>query len=258
MLEAGTCWSECSWNLGALAYERGDYAAAVDWFRSVSSGPRLESAVIAESQARFAQGETDAAIAVLDAFAADFPKRRFSMTETRASLLSVAGRHDEAVATSVLAIEYQPWNESVWLAHGAILEQAGLMDKALEAFRTAWEIAPDSSTALNAYGYTLTITTRRYAEAEQLIAAALEREPQNPAIMDSRGWVLDKQGKVAQARVWLEQAWQILEDPEIAAHLGELLWREGERDAALRVLDRAGELFPENTALQDLREQVSR
>ncbi|MBT8422922.1 MAG: tetratricopeptide repeat protein [Gammaproteobacteria bacterium] len=258
MRRAGNCRSECYWNLGALAYDRGDYAEAIELFRNVGPGARLESAVIAESQTRFAMGETDAAIAVLETFATDYPKRRFAVTETKASLQSVAGRHDEAVETSMLALEYQPWNESVWLAHGAILEQAGRMDSALEAFRRAWEIAPQRSTTQNAYGYTLALTTTRYAEAEALIAAALEQDPQNPAIMDSMGWVLFRQGRLAQARVWLEQAWQLMADPEIAAHLVELLWSVDEPEAATALLDEAAALFPDSPALQDVRERVTR
>jgi len=257
MIEAGTCRNECYWNLGSLAYDNGDYAAAVEWFREVGPGGRLESSVIAESQSWFALGEHGNALAVLDTYAADYPKRRFWTLAPRASLLSMTGRHDEAVQTSTLTVDYRPWDESVWLSHGAILEQAGQMDKALEAFRNAWEIAPDSSTAQNAYGYTLTITTRRYAEAEELIAAALEQDPQNAAIMDSMGWVLYKQGRVAEARVWFEQAWGLMEDPEIAAHLGELLWSEGERDAAAELLERAVELFPGDAVLESLLEQVT-
>lgn len=256
MIEAGTCRNECYWNLGALAYDRGDYAEAVEWFRGVGPGARLESSIVAESQSRFAMGATDDALEVLEIYANDYPKRRFAITETRAALLSSAGRHDEAVEASALTLEYRPWNEAVWLQHGYILEKAGRIEKALEAFRTAWEIAPDSPTTQNAYGYTLVLTTARYAEAEQLIAAALEQDPENPAIMDSMGWVLFKQGQIARARTWLEQAWALQEDPEIAAHLVELYRKAGEQDAANELLDYATGLFPGSAPLQKLREQA--
>jgi len=253
LLAAGRCFSECYWNLGALAFEREDYAAAIERFRRVGPGARQQAAVLAQSQARLALGDADGALAVLEAYATDYPKRRFAMLEPRAGLLTQSGRHEEAIALSGLATEYRPWSEAVWLAHGATLEQGGQIDKALGAFRTAWEIAPDSATTQNAYGYTLTISTTRYQEAEALIARALEQEPENPAIMDSMGWVLYKQGRVAAARVWLEQAYALLEDPEVAAHLGELLWHSGERDAAAKLLNSAAETFPENRSLEAVR-----
>lgn len=256
LINNGSCFSECYWNLGGLAFAQRNYAEAADFWRVVGAGSRQQSAVLGRSQAWQLLGDTDTALAVLDDFAADYPKRRFTILAPRAALLTFAGRHAEAIESTALALEYRPWNEALWLAHGAALEQGGQLDKALDAFRTAWELAPDSATAQNAYGYTLTIATDNYAEAEKLIARALDQETDNPAIMDSMGWVLYKQGRVSEAKALLTEAYGLLADPEIAAHLVELLWTTGERAAARELLDEAIQQFPESDALAAVREKL--
>jgi len=224
LLASGKCRSECDWQLGAMALRQGDYAGAIESLGQVTAIDRLQPAKLAIAQAWLAQNEVDKALEVLAGFAADYPKRAFPMLQPRATVLAAAGRYAEAVETMRLALEYRPWSESLWLVLGGMHESDGKPDEALRAFRKAWELAPDVATTQNAYGYTLVTTTRQYAKAHKLIAQALEQEPANPAIMDSMGWVLFKQHKRAEARAWLERAYKMQPDPEIAAHLGEVLW----------------------------------
>jgi len=134
---------------------------------------------------------------------------------------------------------------------GGLHEQSGDFEPAIKAFRKAVALAPDSATALNALGYTLTSNTRKYGEAYELISRAMELEPENPAIMDSLGWVLFKQGKREESRVWLAQAYALFPDAEIAAHLGELNWSEGDKDAAIQIWTAALEGDPDNRVLNE-------
>jgi len=255
LLTGGVCLAECYWHLGAIAFERGDYEGAIGLFRRIVAGERLQPARLAISQSYELLGDTDAALAELEQFAADYPKRAFTVLQPQATLLLGAGRYEEAIGASALSLEYRPWSEGLWLSHGAVLEQAGQLEKALDAFRRAWELAPDSATTRNAYGYTLTIATDRLEEAESLIRAALEQEPDNAAIMDSMGWVLFRQGRREEARGWLEDAWAAMPDPEIGAHLGELLWVTGERDAAREIWREAEERFPDSRPLRETMER---
>jgi Flp pilus assembly protein TadD len=109
---------------------------------------------------------------------------------------------------------------------------------------------PDNVAALNALGYTLADRTTRYGEALQLIDRARVAEPDNPAIIDSYGWVLYRLGRTREALVELRRAFTMQKDPEIAAHLGEVLWVSGDKAEARRVLDEARKLDPENRSLQ--------
>ncbi|MDP7094393.1 MAG: tetratricopeptide repeat protein, partial [Gammaproteobacteria bacterium] len=109
----------------------------------------------------------------------------------------------------------------------------------------------ENPTVLNALGYTLTTSTRRYEEAHGYISLALQKEPDNPAIMDSMGWVLFKQGKLEDAREWLERAYDLFPDPEVAAHLGELHWEQGDEDAAINIWTDALQTSPDSIVLND-------
>jgi Flp pilus assembly protein TadD len=109
---------------------------------------------------------------------------------------------------------------------------------------------PDNVAALNALGYTLADRTTRYAEALELIDRARVAEPDNPAIIDSYGWVLYRLGRIKEALVELRRAFTLQKDPEIAAHLGEVLWASGDKEGARHMLEEARKLDPENRALQ--------
>ena len=86
---------------------------------------------------------------------------------------------------------------------------------------------PNHAATLNALGYTLTNHTQRYEEAADLIERALSLSPGDPAILDRLGWVYYKLGQYNQSEVLLRQAHKAFPDPEVAAHLGEVLWMQG-------------------------------
>jgi Flp pilus assembly protein TadD len=117
-------------------------------------------------------------------------------------------------------------------------------------FRRILVAEPDNVAALNALGYTLADRTTRYTEALQLIDRARVAEPDNPAIIDSYGWVLYRLGRNDEALVQLRRAFALQKDPEIAAHLGEVLWLSGDKDEARRFFDEGRKLDPDNRALK--------
>jgi Flp pilus assembly protein TadD len=117
-------------------------------------------------------------------------------------------------------------------------------------FRRILVAEPDNVNALNALGYTLADRTTRYAEALQLIDRARTAEPDSAAIIDSYGWVLYRLGRTKEALPELRRAYSLQKDPEIASHLGEVLWVTGQKDEARRYFDEARKLDPENRSLQ--------
>lgn len=112
-------------------------------------------------------------------------------------------------------------------------------------------IQPDSALALNALGYTLANKTDRYREALQLIEQAYRLLPNDPAILDSLGWVLYRMGNTAEALGYLEKAMQLYPNAEIAAHLGEVLWALDRKEEASRVLHQALDKEPGHHILND-------
>ena len=113
------------------------------------------------------------------------------------------------------------------------------------------ELRPDNPQAYNALGYAYADRNERLAEARQLIEKALALAPDDGFILDSMGWVLYRQGDLAGALTYLERSYAKREDPEVAAHLGEVLWALGRQDDARRVLQAAQKAHPTNEALAE-------
>ena len=113
------------------------------------------------------------------------------------------------------------------------------------------ELRPDNPQAYNALGYAYADRNERLAEARQLIEKALALAPDDGFILDSMGWVLYRQGDLAGALTYLERSYAKREDPEIAAHLGEVLWALGRQDDARRLLQEAQKVHPTNEALAE-------
>jgi Flp pilus assembly protein TadD len=106
----------------------------------------------------------------------------------------------------------------------------------LEAdLRKVIKMKPDYAHAYNALGYTLAEKTDRLAEAKDLIEKAFQLMPDDPFIQDSLGWVQYRMGEVKDALKNLQGAYTSRPDPEIAAHLGEVLWKSGNHDEARKV-----------------------
>ena len=111
---------------------------------------------------------------------------------------------------------------------------------------------PGNADAMNALGYTLADQTDRYDEAYVLIEKALRLKPEEPAFIDSMGWVLYRPNRYEEAIDYLEQAFERFQNDEVAAHLGEVLWQSGKTRRAKRVWKEALSETPDSTFLQSV------
>lgn len=143
-----------------------------------------------------------------------------------------------------------PDDGALLYARGLAWERRDDVARAEADLRKILVAEPENVAALNALGYTLADRTTRYKEALALIDRARTADPDNPAIVDSYGWVLYRMGRTKEALVQLRRAWALVKDPEIAAHVGEVLWVSGKQDEARRYFDEARRLDPDNRALQ--------
>ncbi|MBX9914648.1 MAG: tetratricopeptide repeat protein [Pseudomonadaceae bacterium] len=109
---------------------------------------------------------------------------------------------------------------------------------------------PNNAMALNALGYTLADRTTRFSEARQLIEQAHQLSPDDPAVLDSLGWVNYRQGQLDEAEALLRQALERFPDAEVAAHLGEVLWVNGKQREARQVWAQALENTPDSPAIR--------
>jgi tetratricopeptide (TPR) repeat protein len=175
------------------------------------------------------------ALALLDDYAADHPEVELDLTLAKARLLADHGEPDTGLALLSAALERHPQHPSIEYDRAVILEQSGHVHESVEAFEQMLAARPGDPTLLNALGYTLADHQLELAQAEALIRRALTVMPDNPAALDSLGWVLFRQGDPRGAALILERAYALGHDGEIAAHWGEALWASGDKAQARRV-----------------------
>ena len=158
-----------------------------------------------------------------------------------------ANGEQEAYARGLAAFPDDP---ALLYARGLMWERLDQIGKAEADLRRLLVIDPDNVAALNALGYTLADRTDRYREALELIDRARVAEPGNAAIIDSYGWVLFRLGKARAALDHLRHAYALQQDPDIASHLGQVLWVLGRKEEARKYFDDARRLDPDNRSLQ--------
>jgi len=175
------------------------------------------------------------ALALLDDYAADHPEDELDLTLAKARLLADHGEADAGLALLSAALERHPQHPSIEYDRAVILEQAGHVHESVEALEHMLSERPDDPTLQNALGYTLADHTLELTHAESLIRRALTVMPDNPAAIDSLGWVQFRQGDARGAAATLAHAYSLGHDPEIASHWGEALWVGGQQAESRRV-----------------------
>jgi tetratricopeptide (TPR) repeat protein len=256
LLSTGQYTMDALFYLARIADRRLEHEDAAALYSQVISGSNVVAAQRRAGALLLEQGKPEQALQHLQDFGETHPAHAIDMMEARAQLLGVLGRHEEALGLYDRVIEYRPDSESVLLGKAELMLRMDRVDDAIELYREGVDRWPDNALTLNALGYTLADRTERYDEAERLIKKALELEPDSGAIIDSWGWVLYRQGKLDQALVELERAYDILRDPEVAAHIVEVLWKLGRTEEAKTALADAEKLFPENEMLERVRERA--
>ena len=242
--------------LGQIAEDRGNTAEALVYYRQVSDGEQYASAQIRVAHLLVKEGGGLAmASQHLQAAAKRFPAAQAQFLLTEAQLLRDAGREKEALALLDRSLTQQPDQAEVLYDAALLAEKLGRMEVVESNLRRVIELRPESAHAYNALGYSYADRGIRLEEARQLIAKANALAPDDPFIMDSMGWVLFKLGDLQGALDYLQRAYRIKADAEIAAHLGEVLWQLDRREEAQRTWDEAAKRYPDNEALSAVRKK---
>jgi tetratricopeptide (TPR) repeat protein len=151
-----------------------------------------------------------------------------------------------------------PENPELLYDYAMLAEKIERVDILEESLRKLIEIRPENAHAYNALGYSFADRNLRLPEARDLIEKALKLAPDDFFIIDSMGWVLYRMGNHREALDYLRRAFAGRPDPEIAAHLGEVLWVLGERDEAERVWKDANQASPDNETLVNTIKRLKR
>jgi tetratricopeptide (TPR) repeat protein len=251
LLHSGEYTSDAFFYLASIAEQQGDIEEAAQFYARVEDGENLYTAQVRLALLMFRMGRPELAISHLELFERRNPAAAVELGRRARSCWPASAcrmRPCRSMATS--------WPASRMISAPAT--RAACCTCSSAGSRTRWRISATwspptrtSPTALNALGYTLTDMTNRHDEAYQLIYRALGMQPENPAILDSMGWVLFRLGRPEEGLPFVERSWELMPDAEIAAHLGEILWALGRKDEARETWLEAIVEWPGNRILLD-------
>ncbi len=236
--------------LGQITEQTQREAEALQWYETITSDSRFYF----ETQVRIAllegrKGQVDAGVKRLQGLAGLNSDQLGISIQTQANLLTQVNRNQEAYDILAQGVQALPSNSGLIYDYAMTAERLQHFDVMESELRKLILIKPDFAQAYNALGYTLADRNERLDEAQKLIEKALSLTPDDHFILDSMGWVEYRLGKLDKAVDFIRRAYEAQSDPEIAAHLGEVLWQQGKHDEALSTWEEALHEFPDNEAL---------
>lgn len=251
LLESSTHQSQATYYLGRIEESRHQLLAALKRYEQVKDGEQAIDAVVRRAVVLGKLKRLDEGLTLLTGMREQLPAlaTRFYLAE--GEILLDAGQSDQALAMYQRALDESPGNADLLYGRSLAHERMKQIDLAETDLRAILKQDPDDARAMNALGYMLTVHTQRLSEARKLIARALELSPDDAAMIDSLGWVEFRLGKVQEARALLEKAFDKVKDPEIAAHLGEVLWTLGDKERARAIWNAALVKDPEHKVLRE-------
>jgi len=238
-------------HLGQIAADTKKYDQALGWYEAVEDPQLRFEARLRAALVVAASGDVESARLRLRALDPADERQHVQVVLTEEQILREAGRMKEALDLMNAAVDAAPDNTQLLYARGLLAAQMNLLELHERDIRKVIAKEPRNAHALNALGYTLADQTSRLEEAQKLVAEALKIKPDDPFILDSMGWVQFRLGNLQAAAESLRRAFAMREDPEIAAHLGEVLWAMGERKEAREIWKRALKEDPGNQVLRE-------
>lgn len=236
--------------LSDIAARQGDVAAALAGYGKLADSSLGLEAREKAAALLLASHHSQTALALLEGYAHQHPEEAVDLTVAEAQLFADHGQADEALKLLAAGLRSHPQHPSLQYERAVILEQAGRVSASVQALEQLLEQRPGDPTLLNALGYTLADHDMQLPRAESLIRRALGQMPDNPAVLDSLGWVRLRRGDAAGALPPLERAYDISHDSQIAAHWGQALWAAGRKEAARKVWAEALARNPGSKSLQ--------
>jgi tetratricopeptide (TPR) repeat protein len=235
--------------LAQVEEQKSNWKAALEWLDRVDNADgslliQTQRAKLMAKQGKLAEGR-----ALIRALPESEPRDALAKFQAEAQLLRDLDQWDTAYTVMAEANQRFPDDPDLLYEQAMLAEHLKKFEEMEKLLRRAIELKPDNANAYNALGYSLADRNVRLDEARTLIRKALDLRPGDPFITDSLGWLEFRSGKATEALALLRQAYQSRPDPEIAAHLGEVMWSQGERDEAIKIWRRAQARDAKNEAL---------
>ena len=243
--------SDVNFFLGLIDHNNGNFDEAIRHFERVKDGDRKFEAQIRKSSSIRKSSNINNAIQYLDKLMDEYKSDslKINILLTEISLYNEEKQFFKIIDLVDKSIKRYPNNLRLIYSRAMAYESLKKINEMEEDLKYILSIDSKNSNTLNALGYSLTIHTERYDEAEKYIRKALEYDPGNAAILDSLGWVLYKKGDIKNALHYIELAYNKDQDPEIVEHFCEILIKSGFLKRSKEVMKIEIEKNPDNTDL---------
>ena len=242
--------------LARIYAQREDLANVLNWVEKISAGPMfVDSRIFAAQSIRAKNGISDA-INYLDQFKSLDRQEKLKFLQLKTSFLYNDNQYQQAI--NLMLSEEENYNDSAefYFDFGLLYEKNKDFESMEKHLKKAISLKPDYAIAYNALGYSYADRNIKLDDAKKYIEIALSIDPQNHYILDSMGWVYFRLGNYDIAYEFITKAYTIQEDPEIAAHLGEVLWKQGKQNEAISIWQSSLEKFPENLILIETKNRL--
>ena len=239
-------------HIGQVNEERKRFDEAAKWYLSVTQGEQFVSAHARYALMLARQNKLAEARLHLQGLVPLDEEQRIQILQSEAQLLREAKEYQESFNVLKKGLDAQPDQPELLYDVALAAEKIDRIDLVEFNLRRLLVLKPEHAQAYNALGYTLADRTERLTEAREYIEKALKLSPGDPFILDSMGWVEYRLGRLAASLQFLERAFQVRPDPEIAAHLGEVLWVKGDKAGAEKIWREALREHPESDELKKI------
>lgn len=247
--------SQASFYLGKIEEKRNNIDAAIALFDKVNDPNFSLEAGMSTINLLAKARKFDEIEKRLEALLQKYPQQKLRIILMQASLYNQQNQTQKAFDLLSAALLEMPDEKDLLYTRALIAEHLGKIDVLETDLKKILLKDPNNAEALNALGYTLLNNSSRYKDAEKYLQKAIKLQPDEPAIMDSFGWLQFKLGNYSQAVKYLQAAYEKLNSGEIAAHLCEVLWTMNKKDEAQRFFDEAIKTAPEDVDLLNFKKR---
>ena len=242
--------------LARIYAQRQNIDKVINLVEKISTGPLFVDSRIFAAQAIRVEKGIDQAIEYLDQYKSLDRQEKLKFLQLKTSFWYNDNQYQKAI--NLMLSEEEKYTDSAdfYFDFGLLYEKNKDFDAMEANLKKAISLKPDYAIAYNALGYSYADRNVKLDDAKKYIEIALSIEPQNHYILDSMGWVHFRLGNYDIAYEFITKAYAIQEDPEIAAHLGEVLWKQGKENEAMSVWQGSLEKFPENSILIETKNRL--
>ncbi len=242
--------------LARIYAQRQNIDKVINLVEKISTGPLFVDSRIFAAQAIRVEKGIDQAIEYLDQYKSLDRQEKLKFLQLKTSFWYNDNQYQKAI--NLMLSEEEKYTDSAdfYFDFGLLYEKNKDFDAMEANLKKAISLKPDYAIAYNALGYSYADRNVKLDDAKKYIEIALSIEPQNHYILDSMGWVHYRLGNYDIAYEFITKAYAIQEDPEIAAHLGEVLWKQGKENEAMSVWQGSLEKFPENSILIETKNRL--